>query len=127
MGAGKPGGHRGLPERVPDGRPGRGRSRRYGLISATLWSHGATHLIAGEDGRLLVDPLLRACNLAAVPGLSTSSRAGRTSSSPITICSLDPAITDVTGRMPGLYNDDVDVTFRGFGSAGSPGGTVWRR
>lgn len=97
------------------------------LISATLWSHGATHLIAGEDGRLLVDPYY-VRNLAAVP--ETLDILARWSDFLLAHHDLllDPAITDVTGAYAGPYNDDVDVTFPGVRVGGiAEAGTVWRR
>lgn len=97
------------------------------LVSATLWSHGATHLIAGEDGCLLVDPYY-VRNLAAAP--ETLDVLARWSDFLVAHHDLllDPAIVHVTGAYAGPYNDDVDVTFPEVRVGGiAEAGTVWRR
>ncbi len=97
------------------------------LTSATLWSHGATHLIAGEDGRLLVDPYY-VRNLPAAP--ETLEVLARWSDFLLAHHDLllDPAIVDVTGAYAGPYNDDIDVTIRGVRVSGAAeAGAVWRR
>lgn len=101
--------------------------RATALTMATLCSHGATHLLAGEADRILVDPyyvrnhpvedstaglLHRYYDFAVAHGEL-----------------LFPAtITEVTGSYAADYNDDLDLVYDGVEVDGLPrAGIVWRR
>lgn len=97
------------------------------LTMATLFSHGATHLAAGEDGRLLVDPyyVRNHAALASTIDLLADWQSFLVAHHDLL---LDPGIVDVTGAYAGAYNDDIDVTFAGAPVSGSAlPGHVWRR
>ncbi|CAN5409322.1 hypothetical protein BH10ACT7_BH10ACT7_08190 [soil metagenome] len=94
---------------------------------ATLYSHGATQLLAGEADRLLVDPYyVRNHTVEA----STADLLRRWYDFLVEHDELlvDPAIVDVTASVAGHYNDVLDVSFASasVGSDAVPG-TVWRR
>jgi len=94
---------------------------------ATLFSHGATHLLAGESDRILVDPYY-VRNHPTAP--STAALLKRWYDFLVEhIELLMPAsLTDVTGSYASQHNDDCDVTY-----AETPvtdtarPGSVWRR
>lgn len=94
---------------------------------ATLFSHGATQLLAGEGGRLLVDPYYVRNHQAEPATLELLTRwydflveHGE--------LLLDPATVDVTGSYAGGYNGDLDVTYPAATVGGHPtAGAVWRR
>lgn len=97
------------------------------LTMATLFSHGATHLLVGEEGRLLVDPYY-VRNWPAQP--STIDLLARWYDFLVAHDEilLPQDIYDVTGAYAAGYNDDVDVTFAGTPVSGdAQAGTVWRR
>ena len=97
------------------------------LTMATLFSHGATHLLAGDAGRVLVDPYY-VRNHPAEP--ATLDRLTRWYDFLVEhhCLLLDPEITDVTGSYAGSYNDDLDVAYPSAATSGQPKpGTVWRR
>jgi dextranase len=97
------------------------------LTMATLWSHGATHLIAGEEGRLLVDPYYVRNHPAAPETLDLLTRWSDFLVAHHDLL-LDPGIDEVTGAYADHYNDDVDVTIAGASVGGTAAaGTVWRR
>lgn len=94
---------------------------------ATLFSHGATHLLAGDGDRILVDPYY-VRNHVVEP--STAALLARWYDFLVEHDALlvDPAVVDVTGAYAGPYNDDVDVTFaRADVGSDAVAGTVWRR
>lgn len=94
---------------------------------ATLFSHGATQLLAGESGRLLVDPYY-ARNHAAEP--STLDMLARWYDFLVAHGELlsAPGIVEVTGSYAGQYNGDCDVAFGSHRIAErAEPGTVWRR
>ena len=94
---------------------------------ATLFSHGATQLLAGEAGRLLVDPYYVRNHPASDGTLALLTRwydflveHGE--------LLLDPVAADVTGSYAGDYNGDLDVSFPHAAVSGEPtAGAVWRR
>ncbi len=97
------------------------------LTMATLHSHGAAHLLAGEEDRVLVDPYY-VRNHVVVP--STAALLQRNADFLVEHDEvlLDPGLEDVTAAMAGAYNDDCDVTIDGVDISGSArAGTVWRR
>jgi dextranase len=97
------------------------------LTMATLFSHGATHLLAGEADRILVDPYYVRNHRI---GRSTAELLHRYYDFAVAHTELlfDPGIVDVTASLAGAYNDDLDVSY-----ASTPvthlatPGTVWRR
>lgn len=97
------------------------------LTMATLFSHGATHLLAGDGGRLLIDPYYARNHLAEPATLDRLARWYDFLVEHHDVL-LDPDIVDVTGSYAGLYNDDLDVTYPGAPTSGTARpGAVWRR
>lgn len=94
---------------------------------ATLFSHGATQLLAGEANRILVAPYYVRNHVVES---STAKMLKRWYDFLVEHDEIlmDVAGVDVTGSYAGSYNDDCDVRFdcvRTSGSAES--GAVWRR
>lgn len=97
------------------------------LTMATLLSHGATQLLAGEEGRLLVDPYY-VNNHPAEPGTLDLLARWYDFAVEHDALLLDPAIVDVTASYVGAYNDDLDVAFDGVEITERPAaGALWRR
>ena len=94
---------------------------------ATVFSHGATHLLAGEADRILVDPYY-VRNHVAEPG--TVDLLARyydflTEHHDLLIPS---GIVEVTGSYAASYNDDLDVSYAAATVSGTARpGVVWRR
>jgi dextranase len=94
---------------------------------ATLFSHGASHLLCGEADRILVDPYYVRNHVAAP---STADLLHRYYDFAVAHTELlfDPAIVEVTSSFAGAYNDDLDVSY-----PSAPveqiarAGSVWRR
>ena len=101
--------------------------RAAALTMATLFSHGASHLLAGEADRILVDPYyVRNHRIES----STADLLQRYYDFAVAHYEiLFPAeITDVTGSFAEDYNDDIDVTYTNASvSSFATAGTVWRR
>ncbi len=97
------------------------------LTMATLYSHGATHLLAGEADRILVDPYY-VRNHTMEPSTADLLKRWYDFLVEHDELLLDPSIVDVTGATVGEYNDDTDVTFDSamVGETAHPG-QVWRR
>jgi dextranase len=97
------------------------------LTMATLFSHGATHLLAGEADRILVDPYYVRNHVAES---STQDLLRRWYDFLVEHDELltASAVVDVTGSYAGPYNDDIDLTYDEVPvtHAAVPG-TVWRR
>jgi dextranase len=98
------------------------------LTMATLFSHGATHLLAGEADRILVDPYyVRNHQVEA----STAHLLKRWYDFLVEHDELlmPAGIVDVTGAYAGSYNDECDVTYaRHVEVVEEPNaGAVWRR
>lgn len=114
-------------QHVYDTAPAEAADRATALTMATLYSHGATHLLAGEADRILVDPYyVRNHTIEA----STADLLHRYYDFAVAHTELlfPAAITDVTGSFAGDYNDDIDVTYDGIDVTHTPrSGTVWRR
>jgi dextranase len=94
---------------------------------ATLFSHGATQLLAGEADRILVDPYYVRNHVVEA---STAALLARWYDFLVEHDEvlMDPSIIDVTGSYAGAYNDDCDVAFDGVSVTERPEpGTVWRR
>ena len=97
------------------------------LTMATLFSHGATQLLAGEDGRLLVDPYYVRNMPAEDETLDMLANWYDFLVANDEIL-MDPGIVDVTASYVGEYNGDIDVSFEAAPVCweASPG-CVWRR
>jgi dextranase len=97
------------------------------LTMATLFSHGATQLLAGESDRLLVDPYYVRNHVATADTLSLLRRWYDFLVEHDELL-LDPAVVDVTGAWAGAFNDAVDVAFDSVAASDEPeAGTVWIR
>ena len=94
---------------------------------ATLFSHGATHLLAGDGDRILVDPYyVRNHTMES----STAALLQRWYDFLVEHDALlmNPSVTEVTGAYAGAYNDDADVTYPHAAVSGDAAtGAVWRR
>jgi len=94
---------------------------------ATLFSHGATQLLAGEGGHILVDPYFVHNHMAVESTLHLLTRwydflveHGEL------LMSMEAA--EVTGAYVGSYNADLDVAYPGHRVTHEPvAGSVWRR
>lgn len=94
---------------------------------ATLFSHGATQLLAGEADRILVDPYYVRNHVVEA---STAALLKRWYDFLVEHDRLLMAddIVDVTASYAGAYNDDCDVSFAGVRSTSTAEpGAVWRR
>ena len=99
------------------------------LTMATLFSHGATQLLAGKTGSLLVDPYYVNNHAAASSTLDMLARwydllvaAGDVL--------LAPGLADITRSVVGRHNDEIDVAGAESGLVighDPVPGTVWRR
>jgi len=97
------------------------------LTMATLFSHGATQLLAGEAANILVDPYY-VRNHAMAP--STAKLLKRWYDFVVAQDELlmAPDIIDVTNSYAGPYNDEIDVSYDGVEvSEEAKAGTIWRR
>jgi dextranase len=109
------------------GRGAEAADRATALTMATLFSHGATQLLAGEEGNVLVDPYY-VHNLRAEP--STRDLLHRWYDFLVAHDELlvDPGVVDVTGSWSGSLNDLVDVAFSAAPVAlVAEAGAVWQR
>ncbi|HEY4224328.1 MAG TPA: glycoside hydrolase family 66 protein [Pseudolysinimonas sp.] len=94
---------------------------------ATLFSHGATQLLAGESDRILVDPYYVRNHVVEA---STAALLKRWYDFLVEHDRLLMAedIVDVTASYAGSYNDDCDVSFATAASTSTAvPGTVWQR
>ena len=114
-------------QHVYDTAPAVSSDRAAALTMATLLSHGATQLLAGEDGRLLVDPYYVRNHEAEAGTLDMLTRWYDFAVEHDALL-LDPAIVDVTASYVCDYNDDLDVSYSNTPVAEhAEAGTVWRR
>ena len=94
---------------------------------ATLFSHGATHLLCGEADRVLIDPYY----VRSHPMASTTAAILRRWYDFLVEHSellMADGLTDVTGSTASPYNDDIDVTYADAKTSWEPvPGRVWRR
>jgi dextranase len=94
---------------------------------ATLFSHGATQLLAGESDRILVDPYY-VRNHVVEPATANLLKRWYDFLVEHDEVLQDPGIVDVTSSYVGDYNDDCDVAFDGVHMSGvASAGSVWRR
>ncbi len=101
--------------------------RSAALTMATLFSHGATQLLAGEADRVLVDPYYVRNHVAEA---STKQLLKRWYDFLVEHDELlmAPAATDVTYSYAGEYNDECDVRYHATTvDVRATAGTVWRR
>lgn len=101
--------------------------RATGLTMATLFSHGATHLLAGEGDRILVDPYYVRNHQTKD---STADLLQRYYDFVVAHHDLlfPEGITDVTGSYAADYNDDLDLTYAASAvTEFATPGTIWRR
>lgn len=84
--------------------------RATALTMATLFSHGATHLLAGEDGNVLVDPYYVDNHLAEPSTLDLLRRWYDFLVAHDELL-VDPSIVDVTASWSGSLNDLLDVSY----------------
>lgn len=94
-----------------------------GLVMATAFSHGASHLLLGEDGHTLTDPYYPRNHVLAVESIDFLAawydfavRYGD--------LLFDAAARDVTESFTGGINEDVVITGADF-STKADAGTVW--
>ncbi len=114
-------------QHVYDQAPAPEADRATAFTMATLFSHGATHLLAGEADRILVDPYyVRNHTMEA----STAGLLHRWYDFSVAHAELlfDPAIVEVTSSFAQDYNDDIDVVFGELAiEQVAVAGTLWRR
>jgi dextranase len=97
------------------------------LTMATLFSHGATHLLCGEADRILVDPYYVRNHAVEA---STADLLHRYYDFAVAHGELlfPPGVDEVTSSVAGDYNDDLDVEYASAAVEQLPtAGTVWRR
>lgn len=114
-------------QHVYDSAPTESADAATALTMATLFSHGATQLLAGEADRLLCDPYY-VRNRVMAP--STAALLKRWYDFMVAHDELlfPPEITDVTDAFAGVYNMDLDVDFGGIAvSERAEPGKIWRR
>jgi dextranase len=101
--------------------------RSTALTMATLFSHGATQLLAGEEGRLLVDPYYVRNHPAAPETLALLTRWYDFLVEHDALL-MAPEINEVTSSYVGGYNADLDVNFSAAEvTSTAVGEAVWRR
>nr|WP_237728019.1 glycoside hydrolase family 66 protein [Cellulomonas sp. APG4] len=97
------------------------------LTMATLYSHGATQLLAGEDDRVLVDPYY-VRNHPVEPTTAQMLRRWYDFLVEHDEILMAPGVTDVTGAWLGAYNETVEVTHGDVRASTMPEpGAVWTR
>lgn len=113
-------------QHVYDTAPADAADRATRLTMATLFSRGATQLLAGEADRILVDPYYVRNHVVEE---STARMLVRWYDFLVEHDEvlMDPAIDDVTASYAGGYNNDCDVSFDGAVVSGeAAAGAVWR-
>jgi dextranase len=114
-------------QQVYDTAPTEAADRATALTMATLFSHGATQILAGETDRLLVDPYyVRNHKMQD----STQALLKRWYDFLVAYDELlmPPSLHEVTHSYAGAYNGDLDVTFKSAEvSVTAEPGKVWRR
>lgn len=94
---------------------------------ATLFSHGATHLLAGEADRILVDPYY-VRNHVTAPSTAALLKRWYDFLVEHTELLMAPDAVDVTGSYASQYNDDCDVSYDSIPvTDAATAGAVWRR
>lgn len=101
--------------------------RTTALTMATLFSHGATHLLAGEADRILVDPYYVRNHVAEAATVDLLARYYDFLTEHHDLL-LAEEIVEVTGSYAGSHNDDLDIAFSAAPVSGTAvPGAVWRR
>jgi dextranase len=114
-------------QHVYDSAPASAADLATAFTMATLYSHGATQLLAGEADRILVDPYY-VRNHVVEPSTAELLRRWYDFLVEHDELLLDPGIIEVTGSFAGDYNDDLDVSFASSPVSGTAeAGVVWRR
>jgi dextranase len=114
-------------QHVYDQAPADEADRATAFTMATLFSHGATQLLAGEGDRILVDPYYVRNHVVEH---STAQLLLRWYDFAVEHTELlfDDALVDMTGALAGPYNGDLDVAYPAVSlSESAAAGTVWRR
>lgn len=114
-------------QHVYDSAPAEAADLATRFTMATLFSHGATQLLAGEADRILVDPYYVRNHVVEE---STARMLARWYDFLVEHDELllDAAIVEVTGSYAGEYNEDCDVAFAAASVTEAPqAGAVWRR
>lgn len=114
-------------QHVYDLAPAEASDRATAFTMATLLSHGATQLLVGEHGRLLVDPYYVRNHEAEPETLDLLARWNDFAVEHDELL-LDPGIIDVTASYVGDYNDELDVAYpEADVTETAVAGAVWRR
>jgi dextranase len=114
-------------QHVYDSAPAAESDLATAFTMATLFSHGATHLLAGDGDRILVDPYY-VRNHTMEPSTAALLQRWYDFLVEHDALLIDPSVADVTGAYAGAYNDDADVTYAHAAVGGeAAAGTVWRR
>jgi dextranase len=114
-------------QHVYDTAPVEAADRATALTMATLFSHGATQLLAGESGHVLVDPYY-VRNRAADPSTLDLLHRWYDFLVEHDELLLDPRAVEVTGAWVGAYNESLDVSYPGAPTSDDAvAGCVWRR
>ena len=114
-------------QHVYDSVPAAAADLATSFTMATLFSHGATHLLAGESDRILVDPYY-VRNHVVEPSTADLLKRWYDFLVEHDEILMDPAIVEVTASYAGDYNDDCDVSFASVATTGfAKAGSVWRR
>jgi dextranase len=114
-------------QHVYDSAPTDAADRATAFTMATLFSHGATHLLCGEADRILVDPYYVRNRRVDV---STADLLHRYYDFAVAHAELlfPPGIVEVTSSVAADYNDDIDVAYDAAPVEQlARAGTVWRR
>ena len=114
-------------QHVYDTVPAGPADRATAFTMATLFSHGATHLLCGEADRILVDPYYVRNHAVEA---TTADLLHRYYDFAVAHGELlfDPRIVEVTSSVAADYNDDLDVTYGAVAVEQlATAGTVWRR
>jgi len=114
-------------QHVYDHAPADAADRAAALTMATLYSHGATHLLAGEADRILVDPYY-VRNHTIEQSTEDLLRRYFDFATAHRDLLFPQAITEVTSSFAADYNDDIDLSYDGVDvTQVATSGTVWRR
>ncbi|MGD8168555.1 glycoside hydrolase family 66 protein [Herbiconiux sp. P16] len=114
-------------QHIYDSEPAEDADRAAALTMATVFSHGATQLLVGEEGRLLVDPYYVRNHPAEADTLAFLTRWYDFVVEHDAIL-MPPAISEVTSSYVGAYNGDLDVTYAHASVSSAPeADSVWRR
>ncbi len=112
---------------VYDAAPADAADRATALTMATLFSHGATQLLAGEADRLLCDPYY-VRNHAMAPETAALLKRWYDFLVVHDAILMPPHLAEVTHSYAGDYNGELDVRFAGAAtSVTAEAGKVWRR